>query len=168
MDKNIVLVGMSGCGKTTVARELASILKGYSFIDIDEEIEKEISKKISEIFEEYGEEYFRKLEKDMIQKQLCNDNKAVISLGGGAFENEQTRKNVLSNCLTVYLKASANTIYDRIKNANDRPLLSNISPEKIENLMSKRIPNFEKAHIKIDTDNKTLYNVVKEIKECLR
>ncbi|MBQ6517063.1 shikimate kinase, partial [bacterium] len=56
----------------------------------------------------------------------------------------------------------------RIKNANDRPLLSNISPEKIENLMSKRIPNFEKAHIKIDTDNKTLYNVVKEIKECLR
>ena len=168
MYKNIVLVGMSGCGKTTVGKELTTVLKGYSFIDIDEEIEKETSKKISEIFSEYGEKYFRKSEKDMIQKQLCNDYKTVISIGGGAFEDEETRNNILSNCIVIYLKASEKTIFNRIKNTVNRPLLSDMSVEKINQIMSVRIANYEKAHIKIDTDNKTLYNIVKEIKECLK
>ena len=84
------------------------------------------------------------------------------------FEDEETRNNILSNCIVIYLKASEKTIFNRIKNTVNRPLLSDMSVEKINQIMSVRIANYEKAHIKIDTDNKTLYNIVKEIKECLK
>ena len=170
MNKNsIALIGMSGVGKTTVGKELAKALDGCGFVDIDDEIEKYANKTITEIFEEFGEPFFRVLEKDTIKKITESDIKQVISLGGGAFEDELTRKNLLENSTVIYLKAKAEDIYERIKYANNRPLLKDLSPEKIDSIMQKRIVNYEKAHFTIDTTNKTPYNIVEEIMNlCLK
>ena len=167
MYKNIILTGMSGCGKTTTAKELVKVLKDYVYIDIDEEIEKHEGKSINRIFEENGEQYFRNIEKNFI-KNVLKSNNMIISIGGGAFEDEENRDLMLSDAHVIYLSASAQTIYNRLKNTNDRPLLKDISPQKIENIMSKRINNYKKAHITIDTDNKKIYTVVKEIEKWLQ
>ncbi len=162
---NIVLIGMSGVGKTTVGKELVKVLDGYDFVDIDDEIEKYAGKTIPEIFDEFGEPFFRVLEKDTIKRFLKNGIKQVISLGGGAYEDELSRKLLTENGFVIYLSASAKEIYERLSQEKilDRPLLKDLSVEKIESIMSKRIPNYEKAHIIIDTNGKTPYNIVEEI-----
>ena len=90
MKKQIVLIGMMGSGKTTVGKQLAEILD-WTFIDLDEEIEERENKKISQIFNDNGEQYFRKKEKETI-KEFVNLEKTILSLGGGAFEDEETQR----------------------------------------------------------------------------
>lgn len=160
---NIVLIGMMGCGKTTVAKELAKLPENFKYIDIDEEIEKSTQKKISEIFLRHGEPFFRMLETDKI-KLICKNNNQIISAGGGAFEREENRKILSENNLVIYLKASPEEIYNRIKNETHRPLLKkNFSVEKIASILEKREINYSKAHKTIDTNGKTPYNIAQEI-----
>lgn len=155
---------MSGVGKTTVGEELTYILRGYDFIDIDKEIEIYAGKTIPEIFEEFGEPFFRRLEKDTIKRVLKSGMKQIISLGGGAFEDEITQNLLLNNGTVIYLKATADEIYKRlIKENENRPLLKDLSVEKINSIMQSRVPNYEKAHATIDTNNKTVYNICQEI-----
>lgn len=163
MKNNIALTGMMGSGKSSVANELNSLLPDFKLVDIDNEIEHSTNKKISEIFLKFGEPHFRLLEKDKIQKFIHGKNQ-IISLGGGAFENEDNRKNILENCLTVYLRTSPQEIFTRIKNETHRPLLAKkISVERITEIIKKRSVNYEKADVIIDTDGKTPYNIANEI-----
>lgn len=163
MKKNIALTGMMGSGKSSVSQELSKLLPDYSLVDIDSEIEKTTNRKISEIFLRFGEPHFRLLETDKIQKTVYG-SKQIISLGGGAFESEFNRQIILENCFVVYLKASPQEIYSRIKNETHRPLLAkNFSIERISDILKRRSPNYEKADLIIDTDNKTPYNIANEI-----
>lgn len=163
MKNNIALTGMMGSGKTTISKELSKNIKDYVLVDIDDEIEKSSGKKISEIFLKYGERHFRELETEKIKK-FAKGEKQIISLGGGAFEDEFNRKIILENCFSIYLKASAQEIFTRIKNQNHRPLLAkNFSVERIDEILKKREKNYEKADIIIDTNNKTPYDIVAEI-----
>ncbi len=160
---NIVLIGMMGCGKTTIAKELAKQLSDFKYIDIDEEIEKSTQKKISEIFLRHGEPFFRMLETDKI-RYFCKNNNQIISVGGGAFESEENRGILSKNNLVIYLKASPDEIYNRIKSETHRPLLKkNFSVEKIASILEKREINYTKAHKTIDTNSKTPYNIAQEI-----
>ena len=163
--KNIALTGMMGCGKSTVAKELASVLSDYQNIEMDFEIEKKESLSISEIFEKYGEAYFRTIEKQLV-KDLSHKENLIISMGGGAFLNEENRNLFLKNAFCVYLKTSQNEIYQRVKNDNSRPLLNvdNLK-EKIDNLIAQREKYYKFAHIEIETDNKTPQKIAKEILE---
>ena len=155
MKKNITLIGMMGCGKTTVAKELSKVLPEYALVDIDEEIEKSTGKKISEIFLKYGEPHFRELEINKI-KQFTQNDFQIISAGGGAFENPDNRKRFLENSTVIFLKASPDNIYERIKAETHRPLLKkHFSLEKIQHILSLREKNYQKANYTIDTDNKT-------------
>ena len=161
--KNIAFIGMMGCGKTTVGKELSRFLPEYSFVDIDEKKEKSTGKKISEIFLRYGEHHFRMLESEKI-KRVCEKQNQIISLGGGAFENPQTRELLGKTTLTIYLKAAPQAIYNRIKEEIHRPLLrKNFSVEKITEILNRRKINYEKAAKIIDTNGKTPDNIVKEI-----
>lgn len=160
---NIVLIGMMGCGKTTVAKELSKLLTNYKYVDIDEEIEKSTQKKISEIFLRHGEQFFRMLETEKI-KHFCKNDNQIISAGGGAFEREENRLNLSKNGMVIYLKTSPEEIYTRIKSETHRPLLNkNFSVEKITEIIKLREPNYSKAHKIIDTNSKTPYNIAKEI-----
>lgn len=163
MKNNISLIGMMGSGKTTIGAELKKVLPEYTYVDIDNLIEKSTQKKISEIFLKYGEPHFRVLESNKIKNVMKNDNQ-IISLGGGAFENEENRNILLNNSKVFYLKASPEDIFNRIKEETHRPLLKrNFSIEKITEIIDKRRKNYEKAHFTIDTTHKTPYNIVKEI-----
>lgn len=163
MKKNIALIGMMGCGKTTVAKELNSLLPDFKDVDIDEEIEKASGKKISEIFLKYGEAHFRMLEIEKIKKIFLGDNQ-VISLGGGAFENPVNREIILKNSHVIYLKTSAEEIHRRIKQEFHRPLLiKNNTIERISEIMNTREPNYLKANYTIITDGKSPKEIAYEI-----
>lgn len=176
MKKNIVLIGMMGCGKTTIGKELSRELPDYKYVDIDAEIEKSTQKKISEIFLKHGEPFFRILETEKV-RHFCRGEKAIISAGGGAFESEENRKIMLETSNVIYLKATPEEIFNRIKTevlnsetnqskaiGRKRPLLKkNFSIEKISTIMNLRAKNYEKADITIDTAKKTPFTIISEI-----
>ena len=156
--KTIVLTGMSGSGKSTVGKFLAESLN-IKLIDIDEQIVLNENKSINKIFEQNGEQYFRNIEAETIKKNF-NREDLIISLGGGAFENIQTRNLLLNNSFVCYLKTSEKIIYERLKNCSDRPLLNkNMNPEHIKFLLNKRKNNYELAHFTILTDNKDIEQI---------
>ena len=160
--KTIVLTGMMGAGKTTLAEVLAQKLN-IKYIDIDTLIESNEGKKIADIFTQNGETYFRKIEKETI-KQVITPTDLVISLGGGALENKDTRDLLLTNTTVIYLKTSPEIIFERIKNNTTRPLLcGNMSVEKIKEILEKREANYQSATLTITTDNKTPEQIADEI-----
>ena len=163
--KTIVLTGMSGSGKSTAGKILSEKSK-KKFIDIDEQIVLNEKKSINEIFAHNGENYFRELEIQTI-KNVFEPEDLIISLGGGAFESEQTRNFLLENSVVIYLKTSPETVLERLKNANDRPLLNNnMNFERIEKLLNSRKNNYELAHFTVITDNKNVEEVASEILRC--
>ncbi len=165
--KTIVLIGMMGSGKTTVGKALAEKLS-VNFIDLDKEIENKQNMTISDIFSNFGQEYFRKIEYITLKKIFEPEN-LVISFGGGTFENAEIQRNVLKNSNVIFLIASPEIIYERIKNDKSRPLLkNNMNIEKINELLEMRNKNYKLAPYKILTDNKDINSVVLEILKCVK
>ena len=121
MLKNLTLTGMMGVGKTTIGKNLAKKLK-YNFVDIDKLIEKNEGTSINLIFKNKSESYFRKIESEITLNEL-KKNKLVISLGGGAFLNNNIRKNVKKLSTSFWLDVSIDELVKRLKNSNQRPLL---------------------------------------------
>ncbi len=156
---------MMGAGKTLIGKKLKETLPELELIDIDEFIEYNAKMKISDIFAKYSEEYFRNLETETIEK-VCKKDNQIISLGGGAFEREKNREILNNNGKTIYLRATAQSLFDRIKTETHRPLLQQgFGIEKVSEILSKRAHNYEKASIIIDTDGKTPYNIIEEIQK---
>lgn len=164
MEYNIVLVGMPASGKSTIGKLLAERLSNYTLYDTDSIIERTEGLKITEIFEKYSEDYFRKLEYDTI-KLVCTAGKSkIISVGGGAFENPDTRGTLLKFGKVFYLKSDLDVLYYRISKDSTRPLLNNENPrEVLNNLLKKREENFLKAHFTIDTSNLNEEEIVEKI-----
>ena len=160
--KTIVLIGMMGSGKTTIGKLLGEKLTLRS-IDIDVIIEQNEKRTVSEIFQNEGEKYFRNIERETIKKNFTNKD-LIISLGGGAFEDQLTQELLLKNSTVIYLKTSPNVILERIKNNTNRPLLRNqMTVEKIQSIILQRQKNYELANITILTDNKNTDKIVEEI-----
>ncbi|NLY78202.1 MAG: shikimate kinase [Tissierellia bacterium] len=122
---NIVLIGMSGVGKTTVGKYIASQLS-MSFVDTDEIIINRSGTTISNIFNKFGEEYFRDLEKQVVE-EVSKYNDTVISTGGGVILNRINIDNLKQNGLVFLLEASIDTLYsnlkDNLESKDHRPLL---------------------------------------------
>lgn len=160
--KTIVLIGMMGSGKTTIGKLLGEKLTLRS-IDIDVIIEQNEKRTVSEIFQNEGEKYFRNIERETIKKNFMNKD-LIISLGGGAFEDQLTQELLLKNSTVIYLKTSPNVILERIKNNTNRPLLKNqMTVKKIQSIILQRQKNYELANITILTDNKNTDKIVEEI-----
>lgn len=161
---NIVLIGFMAVGKTTVGKSL-SYLMHYQFVDTDLYIEKKEGKKISSIFKDKGEPYFRELEKK-VSKELLKNPRKVISTGGGLFMDEGNRALFLKEDYVVFLRVSMDTVYKRVKKNNKRPLAQGVTKETLESRYKKRLPAYEKAHLAVDTDGKTAFEIAKEIKKA--
>ena len=160
METNIILIGMPASGKTTIGQLLSEKLASYTFIDTDSFIEHSEGMKISEIFTKFSEDYFRKLEYDAI-KLVCAGKKKIISIGGGAFENPDTRGTLLRFGKVFYLKSDLDVLYYRISEDKSRPLLNNENPRGVlENLLRKREENFLKAHFVVDTSEMSKEEIV--------
>lgn len=166
--KNISLIGMSGAGKTSTAKELGHLLGGFVVVDTDELVVSRENMTIPEIFSKFGEIYFRSVENEVIKEVFVCSNR-VVSLGGGAFENAENRKIIKENSTVIYLKTSPETIFTRLNGKNDRPLLTaDFSVEKIAEILALRDDNYKKSDIIIETDDKTQVQVAWEITEVLK
>ena len=162
-NKNLVLLGMMGSGKSTIGYLLSKTLK-IEFNDVDEIIEKEEGCKISEIFEKKGEAYFRKIE-EKIRLQLLRSNKKIISLGGGGFINESIRNEILLNHISFWLNWNNGTLFNRIKNSKKRPLTINLNENEIKKLISDRSKIYSLANFKINCEKFSKNDIVNKIKE---
>ena len=159
--KNLVLLGMMGSGKSSIGSLIAKKLQ-LNFIDIDNVIENELGLSIKKIFETKGENYFRKFEEKTTLKKLKSGS-TVISLGGGAFSNKEIRNEVIKNHISFWLNWSDDILLNRIKNSKKRPLAFNSSENEIIDLIKKRSNIYSKALYKIECDNLTKNEIVKEI-----
>lgn len=168
MKKIIALIGLMGVGKTTLGLKLANNL-GYYFVDSDQEIEDRETKSISEIFEQNGEVYFRQIEKNLINEIIQRDENIVVSLGGGAYVNEDTRKILREKTTVIWINASISTILQRIGHKNNRPLLNNTNKRKmLEDLAKKRYPVYAECDLKFDTEYETHDSIIKKISKYLQ
>jgi shikimate kinase len=167
MFRNIILTGFMGVGKTSVGTRLAHEL-GYTFVDTDELIEADQKITITEIFSTCGEPYFRDVESRIIGQVLEEENQ-VVSTGGGAVIRDENREAFKKAGLTVCLMARPEVIYDRIKHETHRPLLQVADPPaKIRELLDARAKFYRQADLVIDTSEKTVEDVINEIKEKVR
>ena len=161
--ENLVFLGMMGSGKSSIGSLVAKKLK-LNFIDIDNEIEKNLNITIKKIFEVKGEDYFRKIEEQTTLKKL-KLNSTVISLGGGAFTNNNIRKEILKNHLSFWLNWDDKTLLNRIKNSRKRPLAIKATDTELINLINKRSNIYSKALYEIKCDNLTKSEIVNKIFE---
>ncbi len=161
LNKNIVLVGMMGSGKSTIGYLLSKKLAA-KFIDVDKEIEKETGEKISNIFSFKGEEYFRKIEEKITLKYLKFEN-SILAFGGGSFLNENVRKEALSKCITIWLNWNNATIIKRISKSKKRPIAFGASNTEINQIISNRSKIYSLSKFKINCEKKTKSMIVKKI-----
>ena len=131
--RSIVLVGMMGCGKTSVGRRLAKRLD-LRFIDSDDEIEAAAGgQKIRDIFKENGEAFFRDRERQVIARLLM-DGPCILATGGGAFMNADTRAAVAEHGISVWLNAELPVLLERVmrRSPEERPILNKdgLTPEQ--------------------------------------
>lgn len=132
---NIYLIGMPGCGKTTLGRILAEKIN-RRFIDVDEMIEKKANMSIAEIFEKYGENHFRIIETNCLIETSLNEN-YIISTGGGIVTRDKNIKIMKNTGRVIYIDTPLNVISSR-KGLCDRPLLSDNAVENLKKLYNER------------------------------
>ena len=165
-EKSIVFVGFMGVGKTTIGKLVAKKLF-RDFVDADEEIEKEFGMPTTNIFETYGEKVFREKEESLIVG-LSQQPLKVISLGGGAFLNENIRNACLKNCFVILLDLSFESWKDRIGLLIDsRPILQNKSLEQMEELYHSRQSAYAYHHSKVVIDEMNPEEIADYIVEAL-
>jgi shikimate kinase len=166
-EKSIVFIGFMGVGKTTIGELVAKKLY-RDFVDIDKEIEKEYNMPTSEIFKTVGEKVFREKEKSIIN-HFSNQRLKIISVGGGAFLQEEIRKICLSNCIVFYLDLSWESWKERISLIIDsRPVLQGRTLDEIEELFYSRQEIYSQHHSKVETDNLDIESVADFIVDSLK
>jgi shikimate kinase len=167
MNKNIVLIGFMGAGKSLVSNKLASHLK-REVVSTDQWIEKREGRSIAEIFRDSGEAYFRRLEKEAVQ-EISEQNNLVIDCGGGVFLDADNRANLKRSGIIFYLSATAEVVEKRLKSHQNRPLLNAPNRrERIDALLMERKPYYEMADHAIDTTHQTVEETAEEILKLVR
>lgn len=163
MEKNIVLIGFMGTGKSTVGSKVAGRLK-RKFVDMDREIERIVGMTVSEIFKRYGEIRFRSEEKLMAQK-LAREAGLVIAAGGGVVLDPVNMERLSQNGIIICLKAVPNDIYHRVnRKKGTRPLLrKGMDLEDIEEMLKARESLYAQADYQVSTSGKSPEQVATEI-----
>ena len=162
-DYNIVLIGFMGAGKSTISDYLSTMF-AMEVVEMDQLIAEREGMSISDIFETYGEEYFRNMETNLLIEMQEKKN-VIISCGGGVAMRERNVAEMKKNGRVVLLTAHPQTILDRVKDSDDRPLLNgHKNVEYIEQLMEARREKYEAAaDIVVDTDNKTVLQICEDL-----
>jgi shikimate kinase len=153
-ERNIVLVGFMGTGKTAVGRRLAERL-GRELLDMDATLEARAGKPITQIFAEDGEPHFRALERALV-RELAARSGLVISTGGGIVLNPDNVADFERTGLVVCLTAAPEVILRRVAHETHRPLLRAADKrERITALLAQRAPLYAAVTHQVDTDSLT-------------
>ena len=157
----IVLIGMPGCGKSTIGRLLSRRL-GQDFGDSDQVIEQRLGCAIRSYFDVHGEEAFRDVEQSVLAELLREGAVGVLATGGGAVLRSANREAMRRAAHVVYLRATPEEILRRVKHDTKRPLLQVANPlQKLRELYAVRDPLYrEVAHMVVDAGHGTAASVV--------
>ena len=154
---NLVLIGMPGCGKSTIGKKTAKEI-GKTFVDLDKEIEKEAKMTIPEIFERYGESRFRKIEQEVCAR-IAKEHGQVISCGGGIIKNAENMEKLRQNGIVFHIRRNVNALAV----GGNRPLST--SREKLRQMEQERMPFYQK-YSDIEINNDTVFKLaVQKVKE---
>ena len=159
--RNLVLIGLSGSGKTTVGRLVAARL-GWRFVDTDEEIRRKTGQTVQEIFRDRGETYFRAIEADVVQ-EACARVGHTIATGGGAVLDPSSRACMLSGNVVVFLDSPPEILAERLATSirrEPRPLLAGGQDERslverLRELADQRSEHYRCAHHVVQTERRT-------------
>lgn len=168
----IVIIGYMGSGKTTIAKLLSKKVPMEVF-DLDKIIEERTNLSVKDIFETKGEIYFRKLEHQFFSELISNNESMILSLGGGApcYANNHLLLNG-DNVVSIYLKASIDTLYERLAMVEpDRPLLNDLNQKEMKEFIAKHLFDrsfyYNQATHKVVVDGKDTEEIVAEIVQLL-
>ncbi|NMG46506.1 helix-turn-helix domain-containing protein [Azoarcus communis] len=155
--KRIALIGLRGAGKSTLGSRLASEM-GVPFIELDREIERETGMPARELFALYGQAGYRRIEHRTLERLCREQDKGVISVGGGAVSQPETYDLLLSNCLTVWIKAQPEEHMARVLAQGDlRPMAGNDEAmEDLKRILQARESLYAKADTVVDTSGETV------------
>lgn len=161
--RSISLVALPGAGKSTAGRQLAASL-GYAFADADADIERRIGMSIRAYFDLHGEAAFRELEQQVIA-ELVRRPLQVLATGGGAVLRDANRRELKQNTTVIYLRASPEELFRRLRHDTSRPLLQVPDPlRKLHELFRQRDPLYrEVAHYVIETGRPSVATLVNMI-----
>lgn len=150
MQRNIVLVGMMGAGKSAIGAELSRRL-GRPLWDTDSEIERAAAMTIPEIFARDGEAFFRARESEVLARVL-GGGASIVSTGGGAWIQPQNRTVIDQQGVSVWLNCDLETLWHRVRHRPTRPLLQTDDPRgTLARLMAERGPIYAQAAINVPT-----------------
>lgn len=170
--RHVALIGLPGCGKSSVGRHLALALH-YTLVDLDLEIVHRTGKPIPEIFEEVGESGFREMEQSVLESVhgYRNEQGIVLATGGGVVVTEACREILKSHWKTIYLEATIPTLRYRLEAERvGRPLLHGQDPleDRLKRLLREReILYQDTAHQTIQVDNKSPSEIAQAIVQSL-
>ncbi|MEO1206338.1 MAG: shikimate kinase [Pseudomonadota bacterium] len=160
--RSLVMVGLMGCGKSSVGRRLASKLE-LPFVDADDEIEKAAAKSIADIFADHGEAHFRDGERKVIAR-LLSSGRQVLATGGGAFMDADTRQSIQDHGISIWLKATLPVLLRRVGRRDHRPLLRQGDAEAtMKRLIDERYPVYAASDLTIESRDVVHDVVVTEI-----
>lgn len=170
--KKVILVGYMGSGKSVISDKLSQKIN-IQAAELDKLIEENAKKSIKNIFEDKGELYFRKLENKIFKEIIESKEDVIISTGGGTpcyYNNHELLNG--DGRISIYLKASIDTLYDRLKNEfESRPIIANLELEEAKEFIAKHL--FERSYFYnqatyvVTVDNKSVDEIVSEITTLL-
>ena len=164
--KIITFIGMMGTGKSKFGRLIAKNLN-FNFYDIDLLIEQKLNKSIKTIFEENGENFFRRSEENTIEELIFNilqsNESSVISLGGGAFDNVNTRTLLLKRSHVIWLNTPIEKLVDRVGDGSNRPMINENVNKSISELLKKRVKYYSLCHDQLNTNKLNQNQIIEKI-----
>jgi shikimate kinase len=159
---NLALIGFMGTGKSSVGR-LAAELLHFTYLDTDQVVEFRAHKSITDIFQQDGEPAFREWER-LIVEELTQRKKTVICTGGGLPTQPANLESLKTHSLVVCLWASAETIYERVRDHNHRPLLNSGDPmTRIRELLAAREGFYRQADVLVNTERRSVREVAVQV-----
>ena len=160
------IIGMMGAGKSKIGYIVSKILN-INFYDIDNLIEKELNTSIKELFKSHGEAYFRRVEEAKIEIVINNaiskNEKAIISIGGGAFDNQYSRELLLKNTKVIWLNVPTDILVKRIGDGSKRPMIKGNVEKSITEILSKRVKYYSLSHHQLNAYNLTQKQITKKM-----
>lgn len=167
LPRTVALVGLMGAGKSAIGKRLALRL-GLPFVDADDEIERAAGCSIAEFFEKYGEQEFRAGERRVIAR-LLEETPRILSTGGGAYMDPETRALMRTKALTIWLRAELDVLFERVRKRAHRPLLRQGDPREIlDRLMQQRYPIYAEADIVVDSTAQPADRTTEQVIDALR
>jgi shikimate kinase len=160
------IIGMMGAGKSKLGYIVSKSLN-VNFYDIDDLIEKELNTSIKELFKSHGEAYFRRVEEAKIEIVIKNavkkNEKAIISIGGGAFDNQYSRELLLKNTKVIWLNVPTDILIKRIGDGSKRPMIKGNIEKSITEILSKRMKYYSLSHHQLNAYNLTQKQITEKM-----